>query len=168
MQTNLKQSKSANNSTYLQQTQPPAGLRLRIHAEFAQRKSKYFPIGFCYFVISRHFSVFFFLPLSCWTNNTSSLRFAAFHPLWFIYLFPIFLLFHLFSTSPQVRYCHSLTDEERKELKLFSAQRKREALGRGTVKQLANNQICDGVSYIFVLFFFLFVFFFFCLLSYYL
>ncbi|XP_038118816.1 protein prickle isoform X1 [Culex quinquefasciatus] len=44
----------------------------------------------------------------------------------------------------EVRYCHSLTDEERKELKLFSAQRKREALGRGTVKQLANNQICDG------------------------
>ncbi|XP_058827157.1 protein prickle-like [Topomyia yanbarensis] len=44
----------------------------------------------------------------------------------------------------EVRYCHSLTDEERKELKLFSAQRKREALGRGTVKQLATNQICDG------------------------
>ncbi|XP_055531812.1 protein prickle-like isoform X2 [Wyeomyia smithii] len=44
----------------------------------------------------------------------------------------------------EVRYCHSLTDEERKELKLFSAQRKREALGRGTVKQLTTNQICDG------------------------
>ncbi|XP_058461914.1 protein prickle-like [Malaya genurostris] len=44
----------------------------------------------------------------------------------------------------EVRYCHSLTDEERKELKLFSAQRKREALGRGTVKQLATNKICDG------------------------
>ncbi|XP_055602834.1 protein prickle-like [Uranotaenia lowii] len=44
----------------------------------------------------------------------------------------------------EVRYCHSLTDEERKELKLFSAQRKREALGRGTVKQLATNQLCYG------------------------
>ncbi|XP_055621522.1 protein prickle-like isoform X2 [Toxorhynchites rutilus septentrionalis] len=44
----------------------------------------------------------------------------------------------------EVRYCHALTDEERKELKLFSAQRKREALGRGTVKQIATNQICDG------------------------
>nr|XP_018895969.1 PREDICTED: protein prickle-like [Bemisia tabaci] len=36
----------------------------------------------------------------------------------------------------EVRYCHSLSDEERKELRLFSAQRKREALGRGTVKQI--------------------------------
>ncbi|XP_035904554.1 protein prickle-like isoform X2 [Anopheles stephensi] len=43
----------------------------------------------------------------------------------------------------EVRYCHSLTDEERKELKLFSAQRKREALGRGTVKQITNTLICE-------------------------
>uniref|UniRef100_A0A182QDT9 Protein prickle n=1 Tax=Anopheles farauti TaxID=69004 RepID=A0A182QDT9_9DIPT len=43
----------------------------------------------------------------------------------------------------EVRYCHSLTDEERKELKLFSAQRKREALGRGTVKQLTTTLICE-------------------------
>ena len=47
---------------------------------------------------------------------------------------------------PQVRYCHSLTDEERKELKLFSAQRKREALGRGTVKQITTTLICERVS----------------------
>lgn len=46
----------------------------------------------------------------------------------------------------QVRYCHSLTDEERKELRLFSAQRKREALGRGSVKQLVQNIQCEGVS----------------------
>lgn len=46
----------------------------------------------------------------------------------------------------QVRYCHSLSDEERKELRLFSAQRKREALGRGSVKQLQTNQQCEGVS----------------------
>lgn len=46
----------------------------------------------------------------------------------------------------QVRYCHSLTDEERKELRLFSAQRKREALGRGSVKQLAISRPCEGVS----------------------
>uniref|UniRef100_A0A336K8B4 Protein prickle n=1 Tax=Culicoides sonorensis TaxID=179676 RepID=A0A336K8B4_CULSO len=44
----------------------------------------------------------------------------------------------------EVRYCHSLTDEERKELRLFSAQRKREALGRGAVKQLVQNIPCDG------------------------
>ncbi|EAA04128.4 AGAP007648-PA [Anopheles gambiae str. PEST] len=43
----------------------------------------------------------------------------------------------------EVRYCHSLTDEERKELKLFSAQRKREALGRGTVKQITTTLICE-------------------------
>jgi hypothetical protein len=47
----------------------------------------------------------------------------------------------------QVRYCHSLTDEERKELRLFSAQRKREALGRGAVKQLTANQQCEAVSF---------------------
>lgn len=47
----------------------------------------------------------------------------------------------------QVRYCHSLSDEERKELRLFSAQRKREALGRGSVKQLQVNQQCEGVSH---------------------
>lgn len=46
----------------------------------------------------------------------------------------------------QVRYCHSLSDEERKELRLFSAQRKREALGRGSVKQIQANQQCEGVS----------------------
>lgn len=46
----------------------------------------------------------------------------------------------------QVRYCHSLSDEERKELRLFSAQRKREALGRGVVKQIPVNQQCEGVS----------------------
>ena len=34
------------------------------------------------------------------------------------------------------RYCNSLTEDEKKELRLFSAQRKRDALGRGTVKQL--------------------------------
>jgi len=57
-------------------------------------------------------------------------------------LFSRFILHSL----QQVRYCHSLTDEERKELRLFSAQRKREALGRGAVKQLVANQKCDGVS----------------------
>ncbi|XP_041984483.1 protein prickle-like [Aricia agestis] len=43
----------------------------------------------------------------------------------------------------EVRYCHSLSDEERKELRLFSAQRKREALGRGQARQLHAPQPCD-------------------------
>ncbi|KAK9875331.1 hypothetical protein WA026_007729 [Henosepilachna vigintioctopunctata] len=44
----------------------------------------------------------------------------------------------------EVRYCHALSDEERKELRLFSAQRKREALGRGSVRQPPTTMQCDG------------------------
>lgn len=47
----------------------------------------------------------------------------------------------------EVRYCHSLSEEERKELRLFSAQRKRESLGRGAVKQLSAAMPCDNVSF---------------------
>ncbi|KAJ0174377.1 hypothetical protein K1T71_010523 [Dendrolimus kikuchii] len=43
----------------------------------------------------------------------------------------------------EVRYCHALSDEERKELRLFSAQRKREALGRGQARQLHAPAPCD-------------------------
>ncbi|CAG5124393.1 unnamed protein product, partial [Candidula unifasciata] len=34
----------------------------------------------------------------------------------------------------EVRYCHALSEEERHELRMFSAQRKRDALGRGSVR----------------------------------
>ncbi|XP_074646222.1 prickle planar cell polarity protein 3-like [Tubulanus polymorphus] len=50
----------------------------------------------------------------------------------------------------EVRYCNSLSEAERKELKLFSSQRKREALGRGNVRSLPVNvsdvtcRKCDG------------------------
>ncbi|XP_043933864.1 prickle-like protein 2 isoform X2 [Protopterus annectens] len=37
-------------------------------------------------------------------------------------------------STGKVRYCHSLDEEEKKELKLFSNQRKRESLGRGNVR----------------------------------
>lgn len=43
---------------------------------------------------------------------------------------------HVFIFLHQVRYCHTLTEEEKRELHMFSAQRKREALGRGTPKIL--------------------------------
>ena len=47
------------------------------------------------------------------------------------------------------RYCNSLSEDEKKELRLFSAQRKRDALGRGTVKQmpvtLQNPATCESV-----------------------
>jgi len=46
------------------------------------------------------------------------------------------LLHQLPPHDNEVRYCNSLTEDEKKELRLFSAQRKRDALGRGTVKQL--------------------------------
>ena len=36
----------------------------------------------------------------------------------------------------EVRYCNGLGDEEKKELRMFSTRRKREALGRGTVRPL--------------------------------
>lgn len=46
----------------------------------------------------------------------------------------------------EVRYCRGLSDEERKELRLFSAQRKRDALGRGVAKQLVASAPCSNVS----------------------
>lgn len=48
-----------------------------------------------------------------------------------------------------MRYCQSLSEEEKKELLMFSVQRKKEALGRGTVKLLPRNllnSICEHVS----------------------
>ena len=34
------------------------------------------------------------------------------------------------------RYCNNLSEDEKKELRLFAAQRKRDSLGRGMVKQM--------------------------------
>lgn len=56
------------------------------------------------------------------------------------------LLHQLPPHDNEVRYCHSLSDEERKELRLLSAQRKREALGRSSVQQLPAAMTCDAVS----------------------
>src|SRR6218665_358621 len=41
----------------------------------------------------------------------------------------------------EVRYCNGLSDEEKKELRLFSSRRKKDALGRGSVCTIP-----DGVS----------------------
>ncbi|XP_034237483.1 protein prickle-like [Thrips palmi] len=46
----------------------------------------------------------------------------------------------------EVRYCRALSDEERKELRLFSAQRKRDALGRGMVRQLTATLPCEACT----------------------
>lgn len=53
------------------------------------------------------------------------------------------------SVSVQVRYCNSLDEEEKRELKLFSNQRKRENLGRGNVRPFPvtmTGAICEQVS----------------------
>lgn len=53
------------------------------------------------------------------------------------------------SVRPQVRYCNSLDDEEKRELKLFSNQRKRENLGRGNVRPFPvtmTGAICEQVA----------------------
>ncbi|MGH0133167.1 UNVERIFIED_CONTAM: hypothetical protein FKN15_013632 [Acipenser sinensis] len=46
------------------------------------------------------------------------------------------LLYQLPPHDNEVRYCQSLSEEEKKELQMFSTQRKKEALGRGTIKLL--------------------------------
>lgn len=48
-----------------------------------------------------------------------------------------------------MRYCNSLDDEEKRELKLFSNQRKRENLGRGNVRPFLvtmTGAICEQVD----------------------
>lgn len=52
-------------------------------------------------------------------------------------------------TSVQVRYCNVLDEEEKRELKLFSNQRKKDNLGRGSVRPFplnVNGAICDKVK----------------------
>lgn len=49
----------------------------------------------------------------------------------------------------QVRYCNALDEEEKRELKLFSNQRKKDNLGRGNVRPFPltiNGAICDKVK----------------------
>ncbi|KAF8764524.1 Protein prickle like protein [Argiope bruennichi] len=52
------------------------------------------------------------------------------------------LLHQLPPHDNEVRYCNALHEDEKKELRLFSQQRKKEALGRGTIKQLTEPQPC--------------------------
>ncbi|KAL0963109.1 hypothetical protein UPYG_G00349800 [Umbra pygmaea] len=56
------------------------------------------------------------------------------------------LLYQLPPHDNEVRYCHSLSEDEKKELHMFSVQRKREALGRGTPRMLPRalqHTLCD-------------------------
>jgi prickle len=45
----------------------------------------------------------------------------------------------------EVRYCQGLGEEETKEFVIFNNQRKREALGRGTVRQANKSAFCAEV-----------------------
>uniref|UniRef100_A0A3P9LD49 Prickle homolog 1b n=1 Tax=Oryzias latipes TaxID=8090 RepID=A0A3P9LD49_ORYLA len=63
------------------------------------------------------------------------------------------LLYQLPPHDSEVSYCHSLTEEEKKELLMFSSQRKREALGRGAPKILPRalqharcENCCSGIN----------------------
>ncbi|KAM9831979.1 prickle-like protein 1b [Neosynchiropus ocellatus] len=59
------------------------------------------------------------------------------------------LLYQLPPQDNDVRYCYSLTEEEKNELVLFSSQRKREALGRGVPKvlpQTAQRTRCENCA----------------------
>ncbi|XP_066525859.1 prickle-like protein 1b isoform X2 [Hoplias malabaricus] len=56
------------------------------------------------------------------------------------------LLYQLPPHDNEIRYCQSLNEEERRELHMFSMQRKKEALGRGTPKLLTRalqHAICE-------------------------
>ncbi|XP_051546226.1 prickle-like protein 1a [Myxocyprinus asiaticus] len=59
------------------------------------------------------------------------------------------LLYQLPPHDNEVRYCQSLSEEEKKELHMFSVQRKKEALGRGTLKLLPRSLLhatCEHCS----------------------
>ncbi|KAM4618659.1 prickle-like protein 1a isoform 2-T4 [Polymixia lowei] len=60
------------------------------------------------------------------------------------------LLYQLPPHDNEVRYCQSLSEEEKKELHMFSVQRKKEALGRGTLKLLPRNllhSVCEHIIF---------------------
>ena len=59
------------------------------------------------------------------------------------------LLHQLPPHDNEARYCNGLSDEEKRELRLFSSRRKRESLGRGSVRPLPLNMegiACEQVS----------------------
>lgn len=54
----------------------------------------------------------------------------------------------------QVRYCNALDEEEKRELKIFSNQRKKDNLGRGNIRPFPltiSGAICDKVKKIVIL-----------------
>ena len=54
------------------------------------------------------------------------------------------LLLQLPPQDSDFKHCHDMSEEERNELKLFQAQRRRDALGRGTVRLIP--ETVEGVT----------------------
>jgi len=57
------------------------------------------------------------------------------------------LLRQLPPQDTEVRYCHGLSDEEKRELRLFSAQRRHDSLGRATVLPVTVSATCHQVMH---------------------
>jgi len=57
------------------------------------------------------------------------------------------LLRQLPPQDTEVRYCHGLSDEEKRELRLFSAQRRHDSLGRATVLPVTVPTTCHQVMH---------------------
>ena len=61
------------------------------------------------------------------------------------------IILQLPSYDNEAKFCNNLSEEEKRELKFFVALRRRDALGRGVVRQitdLAEGYICKEVRYI--------------------
>ena len=56
------------------------------------------------------------------------------------------LIYQLPAHDSESQYCNKLSESEKRELKLFNSQRKREALARGLVKQVTSEGLfCEEV-----------------------
>lgn len=85
--------------------------------------------------------ILWFYQLQCAVHNQEKLHTGEqcldhYDKVWIYTFLPCFALLIPLFCLHKVRYCHSLTEEEKRELHMFSGQRKREALGRGTPKIL--------------------------------
>lgn len=58
------------------------------------------------------------------------------------------LIFQLPAHDSEAQYCNKLSESEKRELKLFNSQRKRDALARGLVKQVTTEGLlCEEVKH---------------------
>lgn len=83
-------------------------------------------------------------------NLCHSFLYRQFYQFYYtLQFFGSILVFMMMNCVFQVRYCNALDEEEKRELKLFSNQRKKDNLGRGNVRPFPltiNGAICDKVK----------------------